>query len=271
MERFAPAEPEPESEAPLITRIGFAVAGAVGAAITSALPAALRMGDEGSIGRALEQWVVLSALGIPIALAAVAVLQRARVGLRLLMGERAPLLAIGVLWWSVIELGLLSGFGAVLRKTTHHHALAGVTFAAFAMGSGALVGLFARRISAMLGRGGPNLQRVGLVIAGASAFVAVMLVGIRTSRAEGIHTAAALVDVLALGVTSTIASSRLVTRSRYLAIAGVPAAVVILVIGLTTLRLDPKLSESLRETAPVHSLVVDLFHESPKAAPAPQE
>jgi hypothetical protein len=251
-------EPQPEGESAIIV-VGFVVAGAVIAAVASSLPAALRMGDEGSAGRALEQWIVLSALATPLATAAVIVLRRARVGLRLLMGDRASLLAIGVLWWSVIELGLLSIFGAVLRKTTHHHALAGVTFAAFAVASGALVGIFARRTTGMIARGGMNLQKIGLVIAGGAAFIVVMLVGIRTSRAEGLHTAAALVDVLAFAVMSTIASSRILSRFRPLAIAGVPVAVLVVMVGLTTLRFDPKLRDSLAETAPMHAIIIDLF------------
>lgn len=255
---LASQKPQPEGESAILV-VGFIVAGAVIAAVASSLPAALRMGEEGSAGRALEQWIVLSALATPLAAAVVVILRRARVGLRLLMGDRASLLAIGVLWWSVIELGLLSIFGAVLRKTTHHHALAGVTFAAFAVASGALVGIFARRTTAIIARGGTSLQKIGLVIAGGAAFVVVMLVGIRTSRAEGLHTAAALVDVLAFAVMSTIASSKILSRFRPLAIAGVPVAVLVVMVGLTTLRFDPKLRDSLVETAPMHAILIDLF------------
>jgi FtsH-binding integral membrane protein len=256
MDRLAP-EPEPDSDgSSVVMRVGYIVAGGVISAVASSFPAALRMGEEGSASRALEQWIVLSALATPIGVAAVAVLRRARVGLRLLMGNKGHLLAIGVLWWSVVELGLLSMFGAVLRKTTHHHALAGVTFAAFAVVSGLLIGIFAHRTTAILARGGPNLERMGVAIAGGAAFVVIMLVGVRTSRAEGLHTAAALVDALALAVMSTITSSRAFTRFRPMAIAGVPVAVLLLMIGLTTLRFDPQVRESLMEAAPVHTLLI---------------
>ncbi len=259
IERLA-HEPEPDSDgSSIVMRFGFIVAGGVVAAVASALPAALRMGDDGSASRALVQWLVLSAVATPIAVAAVAVLRRARIGLRLLAGERASMLAVGILWWSVIELGLLSIFGALLRKTTHHHALAGVTFSAFAVVTGVLVALFARRTTALLTRGGASLLRIGLVIAAVCAFVVIMLVGIRTSRAEGIHTAGALVDALALAVTTTIASSRLFGRWRPMAIAGVPIAVLLMMVGLTTLRFDPKLQEGLGEAAPLHSFVIGFF------------
>ncbi|HVM69592.1 MAG TPA: hypothetical protein VM204_07130 [Gaiellaceae bacterium] len=251
---------EPDSDgASIVMRVGFIVAGGVLAALASSLPASLRMGEEGSASRALEQWLVLSAVSTPLAVAAVAVLRRARSGLRLLAGERASSFAMGVLWWAVIELGLLSAFGALLRKTTHNHALAGVTFAFFAAASGFVVALFARRTTTMLARGGSGLSKIGIAIAGACAFLGVMLVGIRTSRAEEMHTAAILVDALALGVATTIASSRLIGRWRPMAIAGVPLAVLLVMVGLTTLRFDPKLGETLAKTAPLHSAVIGLF------------
>lgn len=259
MERLA-HEPEPDSDgSSIVMRFGFIVAGGVVSAIASSLPAALRMGEGGSAPRALEQWLVLSAVSTPLAVAAVAVLRRARIGLRLLAGERASLFAVGVLWWSVIELGLLSIFGALLRKTTHHHALAGVTFSAFAVVTGVIVALFARRTTTMLARGGTGLPRIGLAIAAVCAFLGIMLVGIRTARAEELHTAGALVDALAFAVTTTIASSRLFGRWRPMAIAGVPVAVLLVMVGLTTLRFDPKLQQSLGEIAPIHAFVIGLF------------
>lgn len=269
MERLPPhraLEPEPSdgdnstpSSPSMVMRVGYIVAGGVIAAVASSFPGSLRMGEEGSASRALEQWIVLSALATPLGVLAVAVLRRARVGLRMLMGDRATLLFMGVLWWCVIEIGLLAIVGTVLRKTTHHHALAGVTFAAFAVASGVVVGLLARRATSVLARGGASLQKVGLYIAGGAAFLIVMLVGVRTSRAEGLHTAAALVDALALAITSTIASSKAFGRVRAMAIAGVPVAVLVIMVGFTTLRFDPKLRESLMETAPIHALVIGLF------------
>ncbi len=261
IDRLAPDDgPEQESDgSSVVMRIGHIVGAGVVAALASSFPASLRMGEEGSAGRALVQWVVVSALATPLAVGLVAVLRRARVGLRLLMGERVQLLAIGVLWWSVIELGILSLFGALLRKTTHHHALAGVTFAVFAIVTGLVVGIFARKATLVLARGGSSLQRSGLIIASSAAFLVVMLVGVRTSKAEGLHTASALIDGLALAITSTIASSKMLSRHRALAIVGVPIAVLVVMVGLTMLRFDPKLHASLGEVAPLHTLVLSLF------------
>ena len=253
-------EPEPESDgSSSVMRLGFIVAGGVLAAVVSSLPAALRMGDASSASRALEQWLVLSALSTPLAVAAVAVVRRARVGVQLLAGERASLFAMGVLWWCVIELGLLSTFGALLSKTTHHKALAGVTFSIFAVVTGVVVALFARRVTAVLARVGASLQKLGIGIAAGCAFIGILLVGVRTSRADGMQTASALVDALAFAVTTTIGSSRLLGRWRPMAIAGVPVAVLVIMVGLTVLRFEPTLRQTLPETAPMHSFVLGLL------------
>jgi hypothetical protein len=252
-------EDEVDAGTSLILRIGILVAGGVLSAGIGSLPAALRLGGEGSLATLLERWIILTALCLPIAVVAVAVLRRARVGLRQLLGERAQLLVIGVLWWSVIMLGLLAVVGAVLRKTTHHHALAGVTFAFFAVISGVVVALLARRTAAMLGRGGSKLQKVGLTIVGSCAVVVLGLVLVRTGKSADLHAAAGLVDAISLAIVALLTSSRAFTKLRPLAVVGLPIAILVLVIGLTLLRFDPKLHPLLAAGAPLHALVLDLF------------
>lgn len=248
-----------DAHASLILRIGILVAGGVIAGVIGSMPAALRLGGDGSLGELLERWAILSALSLPLAVVAVAVLRRARVGVRELLGERAKLVVIGVMWWSVIMLGLLAVVGAVLRKTTHHHALAGVTFAFFAVASGVVVGLLARRTAAMLGRGGTKLQRVGLSIVGGCAVVMLMLVLVKTGKTTELRAAAGLVDAIALSIVAVMTSSRAFTRLRPLAVIGLPVAILVLVVGLTLLRFDPKLQPILDAGAPLHALVLDLF------------
>lgn len=260
MERLGPQlEPEQNTDGlPVVMRVGAIVGAGVVAALVSSVPGALRMGDDSSASRALLQLVVLSALATPVAVLLVTVLRRARVGVRILMGDKPQLLAIGVLWWCVIELGILSIVGAVLRKTTHHHALAGVTFAIFALVSGLLVALFARKATLLVaGRG--SQERNGLVVAASSAFLVLMLVGFRTSRAEGLHTASALFDGLALTIASTLTSSRFFARYRPLAMIGVPVALLVLMVGFTMLRFDPKLRSALGDIAPIHALLIGLI------------
>ncbi|MFO0735454.1 MAG: hypothetical protein U0270_06230 [Labilithrix sp.] len=252
-------EDDADAGASLILRIGILVAGGVISGLVASMPAALRLGGEGSLATLLTRWIILGALCLPTAVVAVAVLRRARVGLRELLGERAQLLVIGVLWWSVIMLGLLAVVGAVLRKTTHHHALAGVTFAVFAVMSGIVVALLARRTTAMLDRGGGKLQKVGLTIVGGCAVVVIALVLVRTAKATELHAAAGIVDAIALAICALMTSSRAFTKLRPLAVIGLPVAILVLVIGLTLLRFDPKLYPVLAAGAPLHTLVLDLF------------
>ena len=63
-----------------VTRLGTVVGGGVLAAAASSLPAELRIGDGGSIIRAIEQWLALAALLTPLAILLVAVLRRGRGG-----------------------------------------------------------------------------------------------------------------------------------------------------------------------------------------------
>lgn len=261
MERLA-QEPDPDTDGePIVIRLGFTVAGGVVSALLASFPASLRLGEGGTFLRGLEHWIVLAAVCTPVAVVAGAVMKRARVGVRLLVSDRdrALLFAMGVLWWCVLELALLTAFGAVLRKTTHQHSLAGVTFAVFAVVSGILVALFARRTTLLLASGAAGLRRTALAIAGGCAFVAIVIVGARLARAEGMHAAAGLVDALLFLAGTTFTSSRWFMRWRPVAIAGVPVAVLVMMVGLTTLRFEPALRQAFAETAPLHALVLGLF------------
>ena len=250
---------EDDSGTPLATRFGTVVGGGVLAAAASSLPAELRIGDGGSFLRAIMQWFVLAAILTPLAVVVVAVFRRGRSGLRILAGERADLFVAAALWWGVLELGILSVFGAVLRAKTHHHGLAGVTFAILALISGLVVALLAVRGVRMLLTLPPGGHRVALIVAAAATFVVVALIGIRTSRAVGLHTAAALVDSLALLVSGAIASTRAMARWRPLAVAGAPVAVAILLLGLACIKAEPDLKEVLAEGAPVQAWLLSLL------------
>jgi FtsH-binding integral membrane protein len=247
-----PVEEDLAAESPA-TRFGTVVGGGVLAAAAASLPAELRMGDGGSLVRAVEQWLALAAILTPLSILVVAVFRRGRTGLSLLAGDRAPLFAAAALWWAVIELGVLSVFGAVLRAKTHHHGLAGVTFAILALSSGLVVALFAVRGVRLLLKIPAGGHRVALIVVSAAAFVVVALIGYRTSRAAGLHTAGALVDSIALVVAAAIASSRVAARWRPLAIGGVPAAVAILLLGFASVRAEPNLKELLADGAPLQA------------------
>ena len=250
---------EDEAAAPPITRFGTVVGGGVLAAVASSLPAELRIGDGGSVVRAFEQWLALAALLTPLAILFVAVFRRGRAGLRILAGDRAELFVAAALWWAVLELGVLSVFGSVLRAKTHHHGLAGVTFALLALMSGVVVALLAVRGVRLLVRLPAKGYRVALTIVGLTSFTVIILVGVRTGRAEGLHTSSALVDMLALIVSAAIASSRAMARWRPLAVGGLPIASAILLLGYATVRAEPDLSGLLAEGAPVQAWLLSLL------------
>lgn len=256
--RQDPAD-ESDDSSTLVMRLGTVVGGGVLAAVASSLPAVLRIGDGGSFVRALEQWIALAALLTPLAILVVAVLRRGRVGLRILAGDRGPLYAAAALWWAVLELGVLSVFGSVLRAKTHHHGLAGVTFAILALVSGLAIGLLASRGVKMLLRMPAGGHRVALIVAASAAFIVVALIGLRTSRAAGLHTAAALVDSLALIVSAAIASTRAMSRWRPLAVSGVPTAVALLLLGFVVMHAEPDLREMFTQGAPVQAWVLAFF------------
>lgn len=250
---------DPDAEGSLVLRLGSIVAGGVLVAMAAALPPMLRVIADGDVGRALEEWLVLTGIGTPLGILAVAVVRRARVGLQLLLGDRGWVLAMGVLWWAVVELGLLAVVASVLRKTTHHHALAGVTFAVFAAGSGLVVGLLARNVTSDLARRGGSLARFGLVVAGGMAFLAVVLVAVRTSRADDLHTAASLIDAFAFAIAAALGSTRTFGKLRPAAFGGPPIALLVIVLGAALLRLDPAIRPVLLRSAPMHAQVLELF------------
>jgi hypothetical protein len=190
--------------------------------------------------------------------------------MKFLAGEKTPIIVAGLLWWCVLELGLLAIFGGVLRKNTHHHGLAGVTFATFAVFSGAAVAVLAIRTARLLGRAEKRIQRAALGITSGAAFMAILVVGIRTGRAPALSTAAALVDVSALVLGASVLSSRAVAHVRPITIGGVPAAILVLLLGISTLIAEPRVREQIAARAPMHAWFLGSVSTPPPADPAAQ-
>lgn len=265
-----PSDDDDEDAASLVTRFGTVVGAGVLAAIIASVPATLRIGDGGLAMRAMEVWGSLAALASPLAVLGVGVLRRARAGVRIAVGPHGALLAGAVLWFCVLELGVLGAFGALLRAKTHHHGLAGVTFALFALASGLVMALLAWRGARALGRADETVQRGALGVAALASFLAVVLVGVRLARSPELGTAAALVDGIALAVAVFFASSHALARVKALAIAGVPVAAVVLVLGLSTVRGQPQLEADIARVAPIHAVMLGTVgHDEPAPAAAP--
>lgn len=248
-----------DARASLVTRFGTAVGGGAVAAVLASLPGMMRLGDGGSVARALSEWLALAAVATPFAIASVGILRRARVGARILAGDRADAWIAGFLSWATFETLFAAAFASILRKHTHHHGLAGVTFAIVAAGAGVVLSVLVVRVARRIARLGPHVQRGAAIAAGLSTLVVLGVAGIRTAHAEGLHTAAALVDGLAFAALCGAAATRVVARQKALALAGVPAAAIVVALGFAALHGDPSIREGFAEGAPLHALFLSLF------------
>jgi hypothetical protein len=194
---------------------------------------------------------------------AVIVLRGAREGLRAFAGPGAGLRAFGAGLWIASLLVSFALLGRLLRANTHHHGLAGVTFAfgalALATGSGVVC---ARIVS--LARGAPDFGRRGLVlILGTAALLALVFVGIRFVRGASVDAASyaaagTVVDVLAFGLAAFFASRPSLESRRAIAYVGPPLAVVVAALGVASLR-DAPVRDAIVARAPAYASVVELI------------
>jgi hypothetical protein len=241
-----------------MTRIGSAVGGGVLAAVVASLPATMRL-DGGSMFRAGTGWMALAAVATPITVLFVGVLRRARTGAHVAFGDRIEVVASAVLAWTTLQILFTGFFASLLRKHTHHHGLAGVTFAIGALFCGVFLALLVRRVMTKLATLSVATHRIALVLTALMTFLVIIVAGVRTAPAEDLSTAAGLVDALALAIACGIASSRLLARQRPLAIAGVPTAALVLVIGLASLQGNAPLRDALTKSAPIHGMLLSVF------------
>jgi hypothetical protein len=261
------APPPPRAAADtgsFVVRLGTAVGLAAFASLAGAVPATLRVTSVAADGPGtVRVWLALAAAALVPMVAAVVVLRGAREGLRAFAGPGAGLRVVGVgLWLS----SLLVGFtlvGGILRAHTHQHALAGVTFAFAALVFAIASAVVCARVVA-LARSAPEFARRGLVlILGAAAVLALGYVGLRFVGASS-HDAASygaagtVVDVLAFGLAAFFASRPSLIARRAFAVVGPPIAVVVVALGVTTLRAAPML-DAVGESAPVFAPVVEFL------------
>jgi hypothetical protein len=265
MPASAPPPPRPVDDGgSVVVRFGTAVGLGAAAALASALPATLRVASVADASTSAPRaWIALAAAALGPMIASVVVLRGARAGLRSFGGPGAGLRAFGVALWLASLVVAFTLFGAVLRSHTHHHGLAGVTFAfgaLFIAGGSALVCV--RVVS--LARAAPPFARRGLVlILVAAAVLALFWVGIRFVRgasqdAASYGAAGTVVDVLAFALAAFFASRPSLVKRRSLALVGPPVAVIVAALGIATLR-DASLREAIGVRAPAYAPVVDVF------------
>ncbi|MEO8801224.1 MAG: hypothetical protein ABI551_25250 [Polyangiaceae bacterium] len=242
-----------------VLRFGSLVGAALVSALLASVPAALRMDDTPGA------WPSLAALElIPLALA-IFVFRHARVGLKAYAGERAQERSLTVALWLSATVVVFSLLGAVLRATTHHHALAGVTFATVAIvASAALIPASIRIVAIALGwlQKGRRARLVVAFIVLATIFGLVVLRLVHAIPAESTLSPKAssdVVDLFAFAFVAILASGPEMTSRRMLALIGPPAAVALLAVGLPRLLSSPTLAAGIVERGPLFSCPISLI------------
>jgi choline-sulfatase len=168
--------------------------------------------------------------------------------------ELGGLRVFGVALWLATLLVALSLFGGLLRATTHHRALAGVTFAAGALLVAVGCALVCARIVVILRNASSRVRRVAMAMLGAGAAGAIGILGVRFLQVVGDDPAssaavATVIDVVAFTLSAGAASLGWGFARRFLAIAGPPVAVFLAALGMTTLR-DPPVCRAIGQHAP---------------------
>jgi hypothetical protein len=248
----------------LALQLGCLVGLAAAAGLLGTLPAMLRV-SAALVGVApvVRAWAALVAAMLgPMALS-IMVLRGARQGLRAFGTPVDRLLTFGLALWLSLLFVSLALFGSILRATTHHHALAGVTYACGALVLAVGWGLLCGRIVLILRGVTPRTRRWAVNLLGAGALLAIGYVGVRFVRVvskdpSSSAAAGTVVDVLAFLLTACLASLDWRAARRPLAVVGPPVALFLGALGATTLR-DPPVHHAIVEHAPAFLPVVDMF------------
>jgi hypothetical protein len=249
------ADIPPGEPGPWFSYVGATVgAGAFGAAI-AATPATLRIEGLGEVCSPGGTWALLGGLAIvPMSIAVVA-LRRAAASFVALGKRESVALATTILLWTVSTFVGLTLLGSLLRARTHHRALGGVAFAGCALSVavvGALVCARAAKIVLRLAR--PARWGVAIILSALLGFV-IAVAGVKLSHSAGPllppMASANLMDALAFGLSAVLASLLPNVYPRALALLGPPLAVVILVLGASSLLACLPLRDTIEEQAPL--------------------
>lgn len=249
-----PPPPDSPPAAPFLARAGSLLGSATLATLLGSVPAAVRVAEAG--GAPLRAWVALGACALVPMIALVAFARSAREGARTIAGPDAPLVTWGIATWAMTTFLALAAFGAVLRATTHHHGLAGVTFALGGLAIGAALALVTRRLMQMA-RGADPWGRAALLTGVVGTLLcAIVVVVIRVAHAGGTEPLSGmLVDALAFVIAAGALSRQTFARVTWLALGGPPLALGLLALGWALLARDPALFEAIRLSAPLFARI----------------
>ena len=209
-----------------VTRFGRAVGAALVASVLCTGPAAHRIGQATDAGGA---WPALVAVTLLPMVVAVLTLRQARVGLRAFAGSGAERRSFSLVLWSAGFLFATVALGAILRDKTHHHALAGATFALGSAAVGVALVPACRRLSSVLAGWTEERRTVRLVLMGLALLLGALAAVFVLSRllpAGGPFSRAAsasVIDVLAFAMAALLASRPEFSERRVLALFGPPS------------------------------------------------
>jgi hypothetical protein len=228
-------------------------------ALSATVPAAIRIADvPEAVSGVLPTWMVLAGAAVLPTILATAALRGARSAMRAFTGAGWPVRGAGIALWATSGFAWLTAFGAVLRATTHHHGLAGVTFALFGGAGLFALGLVVARFVAVA----RTHAAVRLALFAGAPILAALetLLVLRIARP---FAASFFVDVLAIGVALSIGSHPDLhpteARRRPLAVIGPPLAAFLLALGAAALRASPGIAAATQGTAPLFAPFVDVF------------
>jgi hypothetical protein len=246
-----PRAPEPVATLSPVTRLGSLLGAGAVASLAASIPAAARVAREtdGRFG-VTGAWLALAAATLVPMIVAVAVLRGARRGALLFGVERAGPRALGFAVWLLASALVLLFFGAALRATTHHHALAGATYALVALVVAAGLAGVVSRFVALAAGWGALAERLVLGAVACGLLATLLFFSSKVSRTSP-AAAALLVDVLACVLAAGLASGPMLAGSRAFAVLGPPFAAAVLLLGLGGLREAPKLPAVVRTRAPL--------------------
>ena len=239
-----------------VLQVGELVGLAAVGALACTLPAGLRVstaltGTETFV----RAWSALVAAALLPMLAAVAAIRGAWHAWRDVGEALSPLRIFGAGLWVAGLFVWMALSGAFLAATTHHHTLAGVTYAFGALALAAFWGLVCRRIVAILGgltQRGRRLAvaALGVPVLGAIAYISVRFLVAASKDPSSALAAATVIDVLAFALAALFGSVDWRLLRRPLGLMGPPLALFLGALGLATLG-DPVVLRGIREHAPV--------------------
>jgi hypothetical protein len=255
--------PPPEERGSRVMRFGAAVSAVLLACVLATVPAGVRItrlvsGSPGTLGVFVA---LLALVFVPLAVATTT-LRRALAALRLFDSASAASGIMTAVVWAISSFVLLGALGAALRATTHHHGLAGVTFAIAGSMGALILAAFGTRFVTWAHATAPSARAI---VGGAGAvFLTLGLAFFARQFGRSEVASAYAVDLVSFSFATAFGAGAFPLRSRPfapLAFAGPPLAAVVLALGVGTLRESPTLRATIAEAAPVLATALPLVGE----------